>query len=72
MKKAKSDEEAADKQRRQAALDTIVPDLLRNNQTSEDENNEDGPESYLDLLLDEEEAFLREYRQRLIEDGFYE
>jgi hypothetical protein len=66
---------AADAQRR-ATLQTIVPDLLRNNGEIEDPTNEnqmdvDGSNDYLDLLLDEEETFICQYRQRLIEDGMW-
>jgi hypothetical protein len=73
-KKARSDEEIAAAERRRITLQTIVPDLLRNNEPMEDMDTDnqmdsDGPNDYLDLLLDEEEAFIREYRQRLIDDG---
>ncbi|CAF3173991.1 unnamed protein product [Rotaria socialis] len=73
-KKAKLDEEAAAAEHRRAALAAIVPDLLRNNQTTEDINNETGPDpnDHLDLLLDDEEAFINDYRKRLMDDGFYE
>ncbi|CAF2106239.1 unnamed protein product [Rotaria magnacalcarata] len=73
-KKAKLDEKAAAAEHRRAALAAIVPDLLRNNQTTEDINNEAGPDpdDYLDLLLDDEEAFISDYRKRLMDDGFYE
>jgi hypothetical protein len=30
-----------------------------------------GPDDYLDLLLDDEETFIRDYRQRLTNDGFW-
>ncbi len=75
-KKARSDEETAAEEHRLATLKTIVPDLLRTNSEIEDVNNDNpmdhgGPNDYLDLLLDEEETFIREYRQRLIDDGMW-
>ena len=49
-----------------------MPDLLHTNQHIEDnsQTNNSGSDDYLDLLLDEEETFIREYRQRLIDDGY--
>ena len=75
-KKARTDEEAAAEAHRRATLQTVVPDLLRNNAEIEDSTNEnqmdvDGPNDYLDLLLDEEETFICQYRQRLIDDGMW-
>ena len=63
-----------DDAKRRAALESIVPDLLGgNNDAGSEENPQDPIESdnYLDLLLDEEEAFLCEYRQRLVDDGHW-
>lgn len=59
---------------RRAALDTVIPDLLRSNKetddaTAEEQGDAGGSNDYLDLLLDDEETFIREYRQRLIDDG---
>lgn len=76
-KKHRSDKNAADEERRRATLETVLPDLLRTNQSLEElitdsQIDTGGPDEYLDLLLDEEEAFIREYRQRLINDGFGE
>ncbi|CAF2852186.1 unnamed protein product [Rotaria sp. Silwood2] len=68
-KKARLDEKAAANEHNLATLETIVPDLLRNNRQMEDINSDNGPDDYIDLLLDEEETFIREYRQRLIDDG---
>ena len=76
-KRARLNEQAAaEEHRRRAALETVLPDLLRSNRETEDMNGDNqndtgGPEEYLDLLLDEEETFIREYRQRLIDDGFW-
>jgi len=75
-KKARLDEQTASEQHRRATLETIVPDLLRSNGEMEDINsdsqtNNGRSDDYLDLLLDEEETFIREYRQRLIDDGFW-
>ena len=63
-------------QERRVKLQTVLPDLLRNNMEVDNmesgtETGSGGPDEYLDLLLDEEEAFIREYRQRLINDGFW-
>lgn len=64
-----------EKEKQKAALESIVPDLLRTTTNALDENADDGAgaesNDYLDLLLDEEETFMREYRQRLIDDGFW-
>ncbi len=73
---ARLDEEAAAAERRRATLETIVPDLLRSNEEIENINIDNptdngGPNDYLDLLLDEEETFICEYRQRLIDDGMW-
>lgn len=75
-KRARLDEESAAAEHRRAALDTIVPDLLRNNGEIEDNTDDSqtdntGSTNYLDLLLDEEEAFIREYRQKLLDDGMW-
>jgi len=75
-KKARLDEQTAAEQHRRATLEAIVPDLLRSNGEIEDINsdsqtNNGRSDDYLDLLLDEEETFIREYRQRLIDDGFW-
>lgn len=57
---------------RQEKLDTIIPELLRVNQSIESgEADQDGSTNYLDALLEEEEAFISEYRQRLIDEGIY-
>jgi hypothetical protein len=53
-----------------------VPDLLRSsgemdNITDDSQTDTGGSNDYLDLLLDEEETFINEYRQRLIDDGFW-
>jgi len=54
-----------------ALLQTV--DLLRNNEdmNTDDPTDTSASNDYLDLLLDEEETFIREYRQRLVEDGFW-
>ncbi|CAF4241636.1 unnamed protein product, partial [Adineta steineri] len=70
-----ADQSAADQQRR-TTLETIVPDLLRSSMETDDTNtdsqtNNGGSDDYLDLLLDEEETFIRDYRQRLVDDGFW-
>ncbi len=75
-KNARLEEERAADEQRRAALQSIVPDLLRNNVEIEDiinddQTDNDGSTNYLDLLLDEEEVFIREYRQRLIDDGMW-
>ncbi|CAF0799621.1 unnamed protein product [Rotaria sordida] len=67
--KARLDGQAAADEHKRSTLETIVPDLLRTNRQIEDINNDSGPDDYLDLLLDEEETFIREYRQKLINDG---
>jgi hypothetical protein len=73
-KKARLDEDAAAAEHRRATLETVVPDLLRRSvemesTTSDSQTDSGGPDDYLDLLLDEEEAFICEYRQRLIDEG---
>lgn len=75
-KKARLEAAAAAEEHRRATLQTIVPDLLRNSVEIEDITNEnqmdnDRSNDYLDLLLDEEETFICEYRQRLIDDGMW-
>ncbi|UJR33117.1 hypothetical protein I4U23_020574 [Adineta vaga] len=75
-KKARLDEESLAAQQRRETLQTVIPDLLRNNTdiediTSDNQTNTGGPDDYLDLLLDEEETFIREYRKRLVDDGFW-
>ncbi|CAF0942437.1 unnamed protein product [Adineta ricciae] len=75
-KNARLEEKNRADQERRAKLQTVLPDLLRNNMEvdnmeSESETASGGPDEYLDLLLDEEEAFIHEYRQRLINDGFW-
>ncbi|CAF1158578.1 unnamed protein product [Adineta ricciae] len=76
VKNARLEEKHRADQERRAKLQTVLPDLLRNNMEvdnmeSESETASGGPDEYLDLLLDEEEAFILEYRQRLINDGFW-
>ena len=66
-KRARTDERRAAQQQRLAALEAIIPDLM--NSTGEVGDNSD--DNHLDLLLDEEEAFISSYRQRLIDDGFW-
>ncbi|CAF1012608.1 unnamed protein product [Rotaria sp. Silwood1] len=68
-KRARLDEKAAADEHNRTTLETIVPDLLRGNRQLEDINGDSGPDDYLDLLLDEEETFIREYRHKLINDG---
>lgn len=69
------EQQTADEQRR-ATLQTVVPDLLRSSEEM-DESDDTNPtanetsHNYLDLLLDEEEIFIREYRQRLVDDGMW-
>ncbi len=75
-KKARLEEEMAAAEHRRTTLQTIVPDLLRNNGeiediTTDNPMNNDVSNDYLDLLLDEEETFICEYRQRLIDDGMW-
>ncbi|CAF0772467.1 unnamed protein product [Rotaria sordida] len=70
--KARLDGQAAADEHKRSTLETIVPDLLRTNRQIEDINNDSGPDDYLDLLLDDEETFIREYRQKLINDGVSE
>ncbi len=75
-KKARLEEEIAAAEHRRTTLQTIVPDLLRNNGeiediTTDNPMNNDVSNDYLDLLLDEEETFICEYRQRLIDDGMW-
>jgi hypothetical protein len=75
-KKARLTEEIAAAEHRRTTLQTIVPDLLRNSGEIEDINNDSQTDNgasndYLDLLLDEEETFICEYRQRLIDDGMW-
>ena len=75
-KRARLDERSAAEQQRRAALDTVIPELLRTGMNAEDVNSDEqtaagGSDDYLDLLLDEEETFICEYRQRLIDDGFW-
>ena len=58
-------------------METVLPDLLRSSRQVESMNADEqvdtgGPDEYLDLLLDEEETFICQYRQRLIDDGFAE
>lgn len=75
-KRARLEEQRAADEHRRTTLQTIVPDLLRNSEEMDesDENNptdQEGSTNYLDLLLDEEETFIREYRQRLVDDGMW-
>lgn len=75
-KRARLEEKIAVDEHRIATLQTIVPDLLRNNDEMDELDNtnptdNEGSNSYLDLLLDEEEAFIREYRQKLVDDGMW-
>ena len=75
-KNARLEEKNRADQERRVKLQTVLPDLLRNNMEVDNmesgtETGSGGPDEYLDLLLDEEEAFIREYRQRLINDGFW-
>jgi len=75
-KKARLEEEMAAAEHRRTTLQTIVPDLLRNNGeieniTTDNPMDNDVSNDYLDLLLDEEETFICEYRQRLIDDGMW-
>ncbi len=75
-KKARLEEEIAAAEHRRTTLQTIVPDLLRNNGeiediTADNPMDNDVSNDYLDLLLDEEETFICEYRQRLIDDGMW-
>ncbi len=75
-KKARLEEEIAAAEHRRTTLQTIVPDLLRNNGeieniTTDNPMDNDVSNDYLDLLLDEEETFICEYRQRLIDDGMW-
>lgn len=49
---------------------------MRNNGEMDELDNtnptgNEGSNDYLDLLLDEEETFIREYRQRLVDDGMW-
>lgn len=72
----KLDEERVAQEHRRTTLQTVLPDLLRNNEEMEGPTNDSqtetgGSNDYLDLLLDEEETFIREYRQRLIDDGMW-
>lgn len=70
-KKARLDEQATANEQRRTALESIVPDLLRTNDDSEASSMDRDPSGdHLDLLLDEEEVFIRDYRQRLRDDGF--
>ncbi|CAF0744048.1 unnamed protein product [Adineta steineri] len=75
-KKIRLAEQSAADQQRRTTLETIVPDLLRSSMETDDTNtdsqtNNGGSDDYLDLLLDEEETFIRDYRQRLVDDGFW-
>ena len=65
-KKQKTDE-------KREKLDTIIPELLRANRTMDEEPqmDDDQPSDHLDVLLDEEESFIEQYRQRLIDDGYW-
>ena len=71
-KRARLDEQATADEQRRTALESIIPDLLRANDDSEASSTErDLAADHLDLSLDEEETFIRDYRQRLIDDGFW-
>ena len=71
-KKARLDEQATANEQRRTALESIVPDLLRTNDDSGASAMDRDPSGdHLDLLLDEEEVFIRDYRQRLRDDGFW-
>ena len=72
-KSAKRIRREEDDAKRRAALQSIVPELIHNNNDdASEENPQDTSEShdYLDLLLNEEETFICEYRQRLVDDGY--
>ena len=66
-KRARTNERRAARRQRLALLEAVIPDLMN----STGEVGETGDDNHLDLLLDEEEAFICSYRQRLIDDGFW-